>query len=74
MASIFYLSVVNSSLTGSIADTGQGSIQVGSLSSKTSKELLTVLSPAEFAAGYLLYTRPGNVLVAQKFDPSRLQL
>ncbi len=69
-----YLSVVNSSLTGSIADTGQGSIQVGSLSSKTSKELLTVLSPAEFAAGYLLYTRPDNVLVAQKFDPSRLQL
>jgi eukaryotic-like serine/threonine-protein kinase len=69
-----FLTVLNSSLTGSVADTGQGSIQVGSLSHKESKELLTMLSPAEFAAGYLLYTRPDNVLVAQKFNPDRLQL
>src|SRR5579863_531556 len=69
-----FLAVVNSSLTGSATDTGQGSIQVGSLSRKESKELLTMLSPAEFAAGYLLYARPDNVLVAQAFDPDRLQL
>jgi serine/threonine protein kinase len=69
-----FLAVANSSLTGSATDTGQGSIQVGSLSHKESRELLTMLSPAEFAAGYLLYARPDNVLVAQQFDPDRLQL
>ncbi len=47
---------------------------VGSLGSPTVKHLLTARSVAVFAApGYLLFERDGRVL-AQRFDPGRLEL
>jgi Tol biopolymer transport system component len=48
-------------------------IRVSSLDSKESKVVLSVASNAVVASGYLLYVREG-ALVAQRFDPSRLEV
>jgi len=52
---------------------GQQSVQVGSLDAAGTKEILTGVTTATYAAGYLLFMRE-QTLVAQAFDASRLQL
>jgi Tol biopolymer transport system component len=55
-------------------DSGQTSISLGELNSKSIKHLLSIASKAQYAApGYLLYVRD-SALVAHPFDAKRLEL
>ncbi len=51
----------------------KNAVMVGSLDGKTNEPLVHVSSNAVYASGHLLFVRDGT-LMAQPFDPSRLQL
>jgi serine/threonine protein kinase len=47
-------------------------LRIGSLADVTDKEIIHTSTQGEFAAGFLLFTR-GTTLMAQRFDPERLE-
>jgi serine/threonine protein kinase/Tol biopolymer transport system component len=49
-------------------------IWVGSLDSPQTKKLLEANSNAQYSQGYLLFLRENNTLIAQAFDPQRLEI
>jgi serine/threonine protein kinase len=65
----FLYSTENSVTGSSSAD----AVYLSSLSNTKSKKLIDVSSNSQYANGYLLYVRQG-ILLAQKFDPDKLQI
>ncbi|MBI1826795.1 MAG: protein kinase [Planctomycetes bacterium] len=59
-------------ITGGASFSEKNVVMLGSLDGKTNEPLVHVNSNAEYASGHILFVRDGT-LMAQRFDPSRLQ-
>ena len=51
----------------------ESALMLGSLEDSTSREIVRTPTNAEYSAGWLLFSR-GSTLMAQRFDPDRLEL